>query len=73
MASVRHETRYRFIGKDKKTGPQYLYAHETSRKHYITIGVKNAGRGCIPSRGDIEERPQAGKEKARLGGLESFI
>ncbi len=36
-------------------------------KKYLKRGAKNAGRGCIPGRGDIEERPKAAEEKSRLG------
>ncbi len=70
VASVRHETLYRLIGKDKKQGGN-LYRHLRNQgKQYVTRGAKNSGRGCILGRVDIEERPQAGEEKARLGDWE---
>ncbi len=39
-------------------------------KQYIKRGAKNAGRGCIPGRGYIEERPKATEGKSHLGDRE---
>ncbi len=62
-----HETLYRLIGKDRKQGSNLYTPMRHRRKHYLTRGAKNLGRGYIPGRGDIAERPQAVQEKVRLG------
>jgi IS30 family transposase len=66
-----HETIYRHIWKDKKQGGQ-LYKHLRRKgKKYGYRGNKRAGRGCIPHRVDIAERPAIVERKARLGDFEA--
>jgi IS30 family transposase len=48
-----------------------IYTHLRHRgKKYQHRGSKNAGRGCIPHRIDIQERPAIVEEKIRLGDWE---
>ena len=67
---VSHETIYRYIWRDKKQGG-LLYKHLRHRgKKYNKRGSKTAGRGLIPGRIDISERPKIVEEKSRLGDWE---
>lgn len=70
LVSVSHESIYRFIWKDKAEGGD-LYTHLRHRaKKYNKRGGKKAGRGLIPGRIDIDERPKVVDEKSRFGDLE---
>jgi len=70
MESVSHESIYCMIAKDKKQGGS-LHKHLRHRgKKYNKRMGKIAGRGCIPGRIDIEERPAIVEKKERLGDLE---
>ncbi len=61
---------YRHIWKNKKEGGA-LYQHLRHRgKKYNRRGPKTAGRGCIPNRVDISERPKIIERKSRLGDWE---
>jgi IS30 family transposase len=67
---ISHETIYKHIWKDKKNGGE-LYTHLRHKaKKYNKRSGKNAGRGLIPNRRDISERPDIVEEKTRLGDLE---
>jgi len=67
---VSHERIYQFVWQDKKEGGK-LYLHLRTRgKKYQKRGDKQAGRGCIPNRRDIEQRPSVVDEKKRIGDLE---
>jgi len=67
---VSHETIYQFIWKDKDRGGT-LYEHLRHRaKKYNKRSGKNAGRGLIPNRVDIEQRPPIVELKERLGDIE---
>ena len=67
---VSHETIYRYIWRDKKQGG-LLYKHLRHKgKKYNKRGSKTAGRGLIPGRIDISERPKIVEEKSRLGDWE---
>jgi IS30 family transposase len=69
-ASISHENFDRLIWKDKKQGGN-LYIHLRHRvQKYHKRGAKNAGRGCIPGRVDMDERPQVVEKKVRLGDWE---
>ena len=69
-ATISHESIYRHILQDKKDGG-ILYTHlRRSGKKYNKRGSKNAGRGLIPGRIDIDERPSIVEEKTRLGDWE---
>ena len=70
IAMVSHETIYRWIWADKHGGGTlYKYLRRQGRK-YTKRGSKNAGRGFIPNRIDIDERPQIVELKERFGDLE---
>jgi transposase, IS30 family len=65
-----HETIYRHIWHDKKHGGT-LYTHLRQRgKKRNKRGNANAGRGLIPHRRDISERPAIVAEKVRVGDWE---
>lgn len=68
--SVSHECIYQHIWRDKKQGG-ILYTHlRHGGKKYNKRSGKNAGRGCIPARVDIDERPKIVDEKRRIGDWE---
>ena len=68
--SVSHEKIYNHIWSDKKQGGN-LYTHlRHSGKKYNKRKGKNAGRGLIPNRIDIADRPAIVEEKSRIGDWE---
>ena len=70
IANISHESIYQHIWKDKRTGGT-LYKHlRYNGKKYNKRSSGRAGRGCIPNRLDIDERPHVVEEKARLGDWE---
>ena len=70
LPCVSHERIYQFIWLDKKQGgTQYLHLRNQGRK-YQKRGDKQAGRGCIPNRTDIDQRPAVVDQKKRIGDLE---
>lgn len=65
-----HETIYHWIWDDKRnSGTLHKLLRRKGRK-YVKRGSKNAGRGFIPNRVDIDERPQVVELKERFGDLE---
>lgn len=61
---------YQFIWQDKKEGGK-LYRHLRTRgKKYQKRGDKKAGRGLIPNRTCISQRPEVVDKKNRIGDLE---
>lgn len=69
-AHVSYETIYKHVWADKKKGGT-LYKHlRHSGKKYNKRSKGTAGRGCIPGRIDITERPKIVEEKTRLGDWE---
>lgn len=67
---VSHERIYQFVWEDKKEGGE-LYMHlRTGGKKYQKRGSKQAGRGHIPNRTDIAQRPSVVDKKERIGDLE---
>lgn len=70
IANISAETIYRHIWADKRAGGN-LYQNLRHRgKKYNKRGSKNAGRGLIPGRIDIEQRPDIVEEKMRIGDWE---
>ena len=68
--AVSHETIYQYIWADKrKAGSLYKELRHRGKK-YNKRGKSTAGRGCIPNRVDIDERPAIVEEKTRLGDWE---
>jgi IS30 family transposase len=67
---VSHERIYQFVWKDKKSEGT-LHKHLRTRgKRYQKRGNKTTGRGLIPNRIPIEQRPQIVEEKSRIGDME---
>lgn len=67
---ISHETIYRHIWANKKHGGTlYLHLRQSGKKRNRRSG-KNAGRGLIPNRVDIAERPKIVEEKSRIGDWE---
>jgi IS30 family transposase len=67
---VSPERIYQFVWRDKKKGGK-LYLHLRTRgKKYRKRGDKKAGRGYIPNRTGIAQRPDVVDKKERLGDLE---
>jgi transposase, IS30 family len=70
IASICPETIYRHIWKNKRSGGT-LYTHLRHHgKKYNKRSSGKAGRGCIPNRVDITERPSIVEKKARIGDWE---
>jgi IS30 family transposase len=68
--SISYVSIYRHIWLDRKEGGA-LYTHLRHRgKKYNRKGLKTAGRGCIPNRIDISQRPKIVEKKCRLGDWE---
>ena len=69
--SVSHECIYQHIYADKRQGGT-LYKHlRRSGKKYNKRKGKTAGRGLIPNRIDISERPAIVEERSRIGDWEA--
>lgn len=67
---ISHESIYRHIWEDKRKGGQ-LYTHLRHHgKRYNKRSSGKAGRGCIPNRVDITERPAVVEKKSRIGDFE---
>jgi IS30 family transposase len=68
--SVSHESIYRHVWKDKQQGGDLYEELRHHGKKYNKRGNGKSGRGCIPGRIDIAERPTVMEEKSRLGDWE---
>jgi IS30 family transposase len=67
---ISHETIYNLIKSDKKNGGLlYLNLRHKLKKYNKRFG-KKAGRGVIPNRRDISERPEIVESKIRFGDFE---
>jgi len=71
VAAISFESIYQYVKKDRRAGG-LLYKHLRHRgKKYNKRGSgKTAGRGLIPNRVDIDERPKIVEEKSRIGDWE---
>ena len=67
---VSHETIYKHVWKDKKQGGLLYKEFRHRGKKYNKRSKGSAGRGCIPDRIDIDQRPAIVEEKTRLGDWE---
>lgn len=67
---VSHETIYKHIWSNKKMGGSLYKELRHKGKKYNKRSKGAAGRGCIPGRVDIDERPDIVEEKKRLGDWE---
>ena len=68
--TVSHEVIYQHVWKDKHNGGSLYKQLRHSGKKYNKRSKATAGRGCIPNRIDIDERPKIVEEKIRLGDVE---
>ena len=68
--SVSPERIYQHIWADKKQGGDLYLSLRHKAKKYNKRGSKHAGRGVIPNRVDISERPEIVEDKIRLGDWE---
>jgi len=67
---VSPERIYQYVWQDKKNGGDlYLHLRKQGKK-YCNRGNKKAGRGHIPNRTDISQRPTVVDKKKRIGDLE---
>jgi len=67
---ISHESIYRHVWEDKRGGGT-LYKHFRHHgKRYNKRSSGKAGRGCIPNRVDITERPALVEAKSRIGDWE---
>jgi len=67
---ISHERIYQHIWADQKVGGDLYLCLRRKAKKYNKRSSKNAGRGCIPNRTDISQRPDIVEEKSRLGDWE---
>ncbi|REG74741.1 IS30 family transposase [Algoriphagus antarcticus] len=61
---------YQFIWQDKKDGGRLYIYLRTKGKKYHKRGNKKAGRGLIPNRTCISQRPEVVDRKQRIGDME---
>lgn len=65
-----HERIYQYIWQDKQNGGMlYKNLRHSGKKYNKRSGTKS-GRGCIPNRIDIDERPEIVEKKQRVGDWE---
>ena len=67
---ISHETIYKHIWEDKRRGGTLYKELRHHGKKYNKRSKGTAGRGCIPCRVDISERPSVVDEKTRVGDWE---
>lgn len=68
--AVSHESIYKHVWKNKRQGGDLYKELRHHGKRYNKRGSGKAGRGCIPGRIDIAERPAIVEEKSRVGDWE---
>ena len=67
---ISHESIYRHVWADKRGGGKLYKQLRHHGKRYNKRSSGKAGRGCIPNRVDITERPAIVEAKARIGDWE---
>ena len=67
---VSHETIYQWIWQDKRMGGELHKRLRRQGRKYSKRGSKNAGRGFIPNRVDIDQRADIVEQKQRFGDLD---
>ena len=70
---VSHERIYQHVWHDKRNGGKLWQHLRHNGKKYNKRKGLTAGRGCIPNRIDISERPAIVEDKARIGASFSAI
>lgn len=68
--NISHESIYQFVWRDKRKGGQIYRLLRHQGKKYNKQRAKNAGRGLIPHRIDIDQRPRVVEKKTRYGDWE---
>jgi len=69
---ISHESIYKIIREDKEAGGKlYKQLRHRGKRYKKRLNGKKAGRGCIPGRVDISERPEIVEKKIRIGDWES--
>lgn len=68
--AISHERIYLYIWKDKRNGGDLYKSLRRCGKKYNNRGAKKAGRGLIPNRVGIENRPAEVALKLRVGDFE---
>lgn len=68
--AVSHEMIYKYIWDDKRHGGELYKNLRHTGKKYNKRSSKKAGRGFIPNRVDIDQRPSIVEEKVRIGDWE---
>ena len=63
---ISHKTIYRWIWNDKRKGRDLHIHLRRQGRRYAKRGSKNAGRGLIPNRVDIDERDEIVEKKFRF-------
>src|SRR6202795_3044487 len=67
VAFISHERIYQHVWKDKKDGGAlHLHLRHSGKKYNKRKG-RNSGRGLIPNRVDIDQRPSIVAAKSRIG------
>lgn len=67
---ISHESIYKLILRDKRTGGTLYMNLRRKTKKYNKRSGKGGGRGCIPNRVDIDNRPKIVDAKERFGDFE---
>ncbi len=70
LGSISHEAIYQHVWKDKQSGGSLYKQLRHRGKKYNKRSRGKAGRGCIPGRIDIADRPSIVDEKSRVGDWE---
>jgi len=70
LRAVSHETIYKYVWGDKRNGGTLYKEFRHRGRKYNKRHKGRTGRGCIPNRIDIDERPKEVEEKTRLGDWE---
>lgn len=70
LNKISHETIYKFVCQEKLSGGSLYKELRHQGKKYNRRSKSTAGRGCIPERVGIEERPAIVEEKSRVGDWE---
>lgn len=69
-SAVSHEWIYRYVWANKLLGGSLYKELRHHGKKYNKRGSGKSGRGCIPNRVDISERPRVVEDKVRVGDWE---
>lgn len=68
---ISHESIYHHVRADKVTGGElYKKLRHGGKPYKKRVAGKKAGRGCIPNRVDISDRPEIVETKSRIGDWE---